>query len=483
MKKMSKGKKVATGIAGAVVLAAAGVYLGVSYYYSSHFFPKTVINGLNCAGLSVDQVKEKIQSQILSYTLTLEERDGQTEQLTGDQLQLKYVDDRKVEALMEEQNPFTWPIYIVKQNNHEMAANISYSEETMTQLLDALQCFQPENVTAPEDAKITDNGTAFEITPEVEGNTLKREETEQAVREAIDTGKSELNFEEAGLYEVPSVRSDDEMLNNQVTQMNSLTAANLTYDFVDRQYVVNRDVIKEWLTQDAEGNYTIDETQAAAWVRQMAYETDTFGLAHTFKTSLGPTIELKAGGDYGWVINKDKTTAALVEAVKAGTQGAIEPVYLYSANDRSQNDIGGTYVEICISQQKMWCYKDGQLVVETPVVTGSHATGYDTPAGSVWAIDGKKSDYDFTLYTAHVMFWLPFNDQVGIHDSSWRSEYGGDIYLTNGSHGCVNTPYDAAEKIFNTVGIGDPVIVYYSLDDVVGPQPTQKNTQDTSVAN
>lgn len=483
MKKMSKGKKVAAGIAGAVVLAAAGVYLGVSYYYSSHFFPKTVINGLNCAGLSVDQVKEKIQSQILSYTLTLEERGGQTEQLTGDQLQLKYVDDRKVEALMEEQNPFTWPIYIVKQNNHEMAANISYSEETMTQLLDALQCFQPENVTAPEDAKITDNGTAFEITPEVEGNTLKREETEQAVREAIDTGKSELNFEEAGLYEAPSVRSDDEMLNNQVTQMNSLTAANLTYDFVDRQYVVNRDVIKEWLTQDAEGNYTIDETQAAAWVRQMAYETDTFGLAHTFKTSLGPTIELKAGGDYGWVINKDKTTAALVEAVKAGTQGAIEPVYLYSANDRSQNDIGGTYVEICISQQKMWCYKDGQLVVETPVVTGSHATGYDTPAGSVWAIDGKKSDYDFTLYTAHVMFWLPFNDQVGIHDSSWRSEYGGDIYLTNGSHGCVNTPYDAAEKIFNTVGIGDPVIVYYSLDDVVGPQPTQKNTQDTSVAN
>ena len=483
MKKMSKGKKVAAGIAGAVVLAAAGVYLGVSYYYSSHFFPKTVINGLNCAGLSVDQVKEKIQSQILSYTLTLEERDGQTEQLTGDQLQLKYVDDRKVEALMEEQNPFTWPIYIVKQNNHEMAANISYSEETMTQLLDALQCFQPENVTAPEDAKITDNGTAFEITPEVEGNTLKREETEQAVREAIDTGKSELNFEEAGLYEAPSVRSDDETLNNQVTQMNSLTAANLTYDFVDRQYVVNRDVIKEWLTQDAEGNYTIDETQAAAWVRQMAYETDTFGLAHTFKTSLGPTIELKAGGDYGWVINKDKTTAALVEAVKAGTQGAIEPVYLYSANDRSQNDIGGTYVEICISQQKMWCYKDGQLVVETPVVTGSHATGYDTPAGSVWAIDGKKSDYDFTLYTAHVMFWLPFNDQVGIHDSSWRSEYGGDIYLTNGSHGCVNTPYNAAEKIFNTVGIGDPVIVYYSLDDVVGPQPTQKNTQDTSVAN
>lgn len=480
---MKKRKKIAAFAAGAAVLAAAGVYLGVSYYYSSHFFPKTVLNGLNCAGLSVEQVKDKIQSQILGYTLTLEERGGQTEQLTGDQLGLKYVDDKKVEALMEEQNPFAWPLYMVKQNNKEVAANISYSAETVTQLLDTLQCFSPELVTAPEDAKITDNGTAFEITPEVEGNTLKREETESAVKEAIDTGKTTLNFEKAGLYEAPAVRADDETLNNQMNQMNTLTAANITYDFVDQQFVVNRDVLKDWLVQDGEGNYTLDETKAAAWVRHMAYETDTFGLAHTFKTSLGPTIELKGGGDYGWVINKDKTTAALLEAVRAGTQGAMEPVYLYSANDRSKNDIGGTYVEICISQQKMWCYKDGQLVVETPVVTGSHATGYDTPAGSVWAIDGKKSDYDFTLYTAHVMFWLPFNDQVGIHDSDWRSEYGGNIYLTNGSHGCINTPYDAAEKIFNTVGIGDPVIVYYSLDDVVGPQPTQKNTQDTSIAN
>ncbi len=134
MKKMSKGKKIAVSVAGALVLAAVGVYFGVSYYYSSHFFPRTVINGLNCAGLSVDQVKEKIQSQILSYTLTLTERGGQTEQLTGDQLELKYVDDKKVEALMEEQNPFAWPIYVVRQNEHEMAANISYSAETLTQL-------------------------------------------------------------------------------------------------------------------------------------------------------------------------------------------------------------------------------------------------------------------------------------------------------------------------------------------------------------
>ena len=64
-------------------------------------------------------------------------------------------------------------------------------------------------------------------------------------------------------------------------------------------------------------------------------------------------------------------------------------------------------------------------------------------------------------YTQPVTYWMPFNGNVGIHDAdTWRSEYGGEIYKTSGSHGCVNTPTANAEKIFNTVEIGTPVIVY-----------------------
>ena len=56
---------------------------------------------------------------------------------------------------------------------------------------------------------------------------------------------------------------------------------------------------------------------------------------------------------------------------------------------------------------------------------------------------------------------MPFNSNVGIHDADrWRSEYGGNIYKTNGSHGCVNMQSEAAEKVFNIVNKGTPVIVY-----------------------
>ena len=112
--------------------------------------------------------------------------------------------------------------------------------------------------------------------------------------------------------------------------------------------------------------------------------------------------------------------------------------------------------------QEMWCYKDGELIVDTPVVTGNPNKGNETPAGGVWAIDAKMQDYVLRGegYASPVDYWMPFNGDVGIHDMQNRAYFGGSIYLTNGSHGCVNTPYDAAQTIYNTVSIGTPVIVY-----------------------
>lgn len=129
------------------------------------------------------------------------------------------------------------------------------------------------------------------------------------------------------------------------------------------------------------------------------------------------------------------------------------------------DDIGGTYVEVSIADQTMWCYKDYEVVVETPVVTGNPNKGNATPSGSVWAFDCHKSpatlgSYVTQGYSSYVNYWMSFTGNVGIHDSSWRSSYGGDIYLTNGSHGCVNTPYEAAKKIYETVSVGTAVFVY-----------------------
>ena len=60
-----------------------------------------------------------------------------------------------------------------------------------------------------------------------------------------------------------------------------------------------------------------------------------------------------------------------------------------------------------------------------------------------------------------VDFWMPFNGNIGIHDASWRTEFGKNIYMTNGSHGCVNSPYELANTIFDNIEAGTPIVCYY----------------------
>ena len=63
-------------------------------------------------------------------------------------------------------------------------------------------------------------------------------------------------------------------------------------------------------------------------------------------------------------------------------------------------------------------------------------------------------------YDSPVEYWMAFNGNISLHDASWRSEFGSDIYKSNGSHGCVNLPTDAAGLIYETVDIGYPVVCY-----------------------
>lgn len=123
--------------------------------------------------------------------------------------------------------------------------------------------------------------------------------------------------------------------------------------------------------------------------------------------------------------------------------------------------VGNTYIEVSLKQQHMWFYKDGKLIVETDVVTGNNDGYCNTPKGCYSIYQRTRNT---TLvgpgYSSFVNYWLAFKGGYGIHDASWRSSYGGNIYNGNGSHGCVNTPYSKVQKIYNNVSIGTPVVIY-----------------------
>lgn len=460
---MSKRKKAALLGLALCVLLLLGAYSAAAYYFSGHFYSGTRINGMDCGNMTAEEAKERLRDKIREYSLTVCARGGETEVITAAQLEMDYKDDSGVEALMEEQNPWLWILSFGREKSCTVEAGRTYNEQVIGTLVDKLGFMNPETMIQPQDAGIELTDAGFAVVPEVEGNTLDGASVKEAVRQAVKNLETEISLEELGLYQKPALYSSDEALAARVEALNRMTAAQITYDFKDRTVTADRETIRSWLVDDGQGGYVLDESAVARFVYNMAYDTDTFGQRREFKTFHGNTVSLK-GGDYGWVIDKDATAQALIEAVNNGVVETREPVYLYEGKERAVNDIGGTYVEVSISEQRMWCYKDGKVVVDTPVVTGLESDPDRlTPRGGVWAIDAKKSPSVLTSevygYREPVTFWLPFNGDVGIHDLE-RSSWGGDVYLTNGSHGCVNTPYDKAEIIYNTVEIGTPVVVY-----------------------
>lgn len=116
-------------------------------------------------------------------------------------------------------------------------------------------------------------------------------------------------------------------------------------------------------------------------------------------------------------------------------------------------------IEISISKQKLTYYEEGAAVLTSDVVTGIHA---GTPLGTYKVL---KKVRNATLkgedYETPVQYWIAFlGSSYGIHDAYWRTEFGGNIYLYNGSHGCVNMPLSKVRELYEMVEIGTPVYIF-----------------------
>ena len=118
-------------------------------------------------------------------------------------------------------------------------------------------------------------------------------------------------------------------------------------------------------------------------------------------------------------------------------------------------------MEINLTAQHLFFYKNGSLIVESDFVSGNASKHYDTPTG-IYGLTYKERDATLRGedYASKVAYWMPYCNNVGMHDASWRSSFGSNIYKTSGSHGCVNLPASAAKKIFENIEKGDPVLVY-----------------------
>ena len=124
--------------------------------------------------------------------------------------------------------------------------------------------------------------------------------------------------------------------------------------------------------------------------------------------------------------------------------------------------ISGKYVEVDISKQKLKIYKNNKKILETNVVTGLDTDPDRKTVRGCFKVYNKERNRTLIGkdYETPVNYWMPFYKAYGMHDAYWRSEFGGKIYKTSGSHGCVNLPKEIAPKVYKKIKVGTPVLIH-----------------------
>ena len=107
-------------------------------------------------------------------------------------------------------------------------------------------------------------------------------------------------------------------------------------------------------------------------------------------------------------------------------------------------------------------YKDGVPTADAQILTGNpNVPNCSTPVGC-YSAGEKISGYTVPGedYPGSVNYWIPFGGGLGINDAPWRTEFGGQIYDFEGTHGCICAPADQVQVIYSAVEKNTPVITY-----------------------
>lgn len=466
------GKVKALWITGGVLAVICLIYVAISVYFMSHFFVNTKINGKNFSGKTASDVEKYLQTNIKDYKLTILENEGRQDVISGSEIGLEYRAGTEAEKLLKDQNGFAWPKAFFMENSRKVSVNVSYNEESLNQRISQLSCLQTEQTPA-ENAKPEFDGNQYVIKPEVYGNAVDKERLTEQVKVHITEFQPQLDMVETKCYAKPKYTEDSKEVQEACDAMNKYVNASITYP-MNEPVVVDKALISQWLQVDGEMKVSLNTEAMKQWFTAFGDKYDTQGTTRTFTTPAGKSATV-TGGTYGWSIDEDTELVNLQNSILNGEVVTREPAYYAggTAAAHSGQDWGNTYAEVDMSAQHMWYIQNGQVVLETDVVTGEPIPSKITPEG-VYSLMWKQPnsvlvgdinpDTGEPAYRTKVKYWMQVTSSgVGFHDAIWQTAFGGTLYQIpgTGSHGCINMPLDQAAALFNMIEPGTPVIFHW----------------------
>jgi hypothetical protein len=228
----------------------------------------------------------------------------------------------------------------------------------------------------------------------------------------------------------------------------------------------------EWFVTNPDGTRTLDISALDAWLKEFTNRYNTLGTERTFTCMRGDTITVD-GGSYGWLVDSVAERNAILSAIANNSTETREPYYIQRGavhpSEQGLPDWGGTYVEVDQVTQKLYYFVNGELVLESDVVTGLPTIKRSTPNGVYQVmlkvtpaiLRGPIMPDGSYEWESNVVYWMQVTSNgVGMHDASWQPWFGGNRYTYGGSHGCINLPFAKAQQLYQQIEVGTPVIIH-----------------------
>nr|WP_314929975.1 L,D-transpeptidase/peptidoglycan binding protein [Shuttleworthia satelles] len=454
-------------IAASCVGLLAAAYLGVGIFFRSHFVPNSRVNGIDSFGKTAQQMADLLADREKSYHMVIKTADGATEQvITPDMVDLSSnLQPGDMSRLLANQQAFLWPRYLLGDKLEQKTSGWKLNRDKLNALVDALPEVSRTDLVQTKNADLVydQQQKSYLVQEEVYGNNIDTDRFKDALADAIVNLQEEISLADYAVQ--PTLKADDSRLKELIGKMNQIAQMKITLKIGGDQETVPQEKIISWIGIDENANMVVHDEAIRAYVGELAGKYDTVGKNRSFRTSYGAVVNISSG-DYGRKVDQEAEFNALKENLTDGRDLTRDLNFSQKAAGGAGDDIGSSYVEVNLTAQHLFVYKDGKKVVDTAVTTGKPVNHHQTNVG-IFRVKSHEANRtlrgrndDGSSYASPVKYWMPFDGGIGLHDAPWKSNYGGKNYLTNGSHGCVNLPPSVAGSVFANVSVGMPVIVY-----------------------
>lgn len=453
-----------------LTLVTLGGFLALTWYYSRTFAVNTWINGVYCTGKTVEEVNNELLQDVDIPELILVDEEGQshTIDLSLADYRMDYRDS--LEQYLKRRGRELW-LTQVETAALELYPRSRWNAEKLRELVASMEWVAAAGERSAE-VVIRPGEAGEEPFVLVDGKRHRLDVGKLCdyVQQCMESGSYRVQVAQGDCYADMEDGPEDRQQRARYDELQAFLRSNLVYDMGAEQLDLTPEIMASFLRLGNDGipiwdqgELIVSAERIREWVEELARQYDTVDTTRDFQTTEGRVVQV-AYNTYGTRLDVEAEVEFLTEELLYERDEPLThtPSYLQESYCRGLDDVGDTYIEVDMGQQRMYYYQDGECLISVDVVTGNARRRWNTPEGINYVYAKQRNR---TLrgegYATPVKYWMPVVGNVGIHDADWRRDFGGEIYKTDGSHGCINTPPDVMGELYELVEVGTPVVMFY----------------------